>query len=149
MGPPLEWDPMRELLAVQKRMNKLFESALARTNFEAQPGVDSWTPISDVYETAESLVLNLELPGFELREIDVRLEEDELTVEGERRMDREQPGERFHRVERSYGKFSRRFRLPSSVNRDAVEATYRNGLLRVVLPRSGERGVGSLRVPIS
>jgi HSP20 family protein len=143
-----EWDPMRELMTVQKRMNKLFESALARTDFETQHEVDSWTPVADVYETAEALVLSLELPGFELKQIDLRLDADDLVVEGEQTMERERPGDRFHRVERSYGRFSRRFHLPSAVDREAIDATYRNGVLRVTLPHKGHRPSRAVRVSI-
>jgi HSP20 family protein len=143
-----EWDPLKELVTVQKRMNKLFESALARTDFETQDDVDSWTPSCDVYETPEALVLYLELPGLEQEQIELRLDGDELVVAGERKIDREQPGEHFHRVERSYGKFSRRFHLPSSVDRETVEASYRNGLLRVSLANKGPRPARTIRVAI-
>ena len=143
-----EWDPLRELLTVQKRMNKLFESALARTDFETHEEVDSWTPVCDVYETPEALVLCLELPGLEQDQIELRLDGDDLIVAGERVIDREQPGEQFHRVERSYGKFSRRFHLPSTADRSAIDATYRDGLLRVTLPNQGSKQATSIRVAI-
>lgn len=143
-----KWDALSELLNVQKRMNSLFESALARSNFETQDGFDSWTPICDAFATPEGLVLYLELPGLEQRHIDLRVEGDELVVEGERKLEREQEGEQFHRVERSFGKFSRRFNLPSTVDRDAVEASYREGVLRVELPNRGKRHPESIKVSI-
>jgi HSP20 family protein len=142
-------DPMRQLLSVQRQMNQLFEAALGRTDFETGGEVDTWRPRCDVYESGSDLVLCLELPGFEMSQIDVRLDGDELVVEGERKMDREQPGERFHRVERSYGKFARRFRVPSTVRRDAVNATYRDGVLRVVLPTRATTSDAPVRVSIS
>lgn len=141
------WDPVRELAAVQERMNKLFERALARTNFDAEGGAGAWTPVSDVFETADGVVHHLELPGLRLDDIEVRVEEDELLVQGERRMDREQSAE-FHRVERSYGKFVRRFPLPSSVERESVEALYRDGVLRVRLPKKGSESVKAIRVAV-
>lgn len=143
-----DWDPLKELLTVQKRMNKLFESALERTDFEAQHEVDTWTPLADVYETERSLVICLELPGLEQERIDLRVEGDELVVSGERAIEREREGDRFHRVERSYGKFSRRFHLPSSVDRDQVDAVYRNGLLRVEMRQRGTRNNGPIPVSI-
>lgn len=142
------WDPMQDLMTVQKRMNQLFENALARTEFDAADGPDSWTPVGDVYETGESLVVSLELPGVEQSHIDVRIDQDDLVVEGERTMQREAAGERFHRVERSYGKFSRRFRLPSSVDRGGIQAVLRDGLLRVTLPKQADAGPVSLKVSI-
>jgi HSP20 family protein len=132
------WDPLKELAGVQQRMNKLFESALARTNFDTEGGVGAWTPVSDVFETPEGMILHIELPGLEQADIDVRVERDELIVQGDRRMDRDVAGE-FHRVERSYGKFLRRFPLPSAVDRESVEALFRDGVLTVTLTKS-ERG---------
>ena len=142
-----EWDPLKELASVQRHMNKLFETALGRTNFDTQEGVGSWSPAADVYETPETLVLHLELPGLKQEAIDLRVDGDELVVEGDRRMEH-QPAEQFHRVERSYGKFSRRFRLPSTVNREQVEARYRNGVLTVVLPKQGSQEPKAIKVPI-
>jgi HSP20 family protein len=143
-----EWDALSELLNVQKRMNSLFESALARSNFETQDGFDSWTPVCDAFATEQGLVLYLELPGLEQNLIDLRVEGDDLIVEGERKMEREQEGERFHRVERSFGKFSRRFHLPSTVDRDAVQASYREGVLKVELPNRGKKHPESIKVSI-
>lgn len=143
-----DWDPLRELSAVQRRMNRLFEGALARTDFETPGGFDRWVPQADVYETAESVVFDLELPGLRLDAIELRLDGEELVVEGERRMDHEGPGEHFHRVERAYGKFARRFPLPQGVDRGGIRATYRDGLLRVVLPMRAGSGAGQVRVPI-
>jgi len=148
MTSEARWDPLKELGAVQKRMNKLFESAMAGADFEASGEPDTWTPVSDMYETADSLVLYLELPGLEQSRIDVRVDGDYLVVSGEREIDREQAGERFHRVERSYGKFLRRFHLPSTVDREAVEATYRDGLLRIRLLSRKDRQPDSIRVAV-
>jgi HSP20 family protein len=142
-----EWDPLKELVVVQQRMNKLFESALARTNFDAEGGVGAWTPISDVYETPERMILHVELPGLDQADIDVRVERDELVVQGERRMDRDPAGE-FHRVERSYGKFLRRFHLPQTIDRESVEAVYRDGVLSVTLTKQGRDASGAIRVAV-
>jgi HSP20 family protein len=143
-----DWDPLGELRNVQKRLNMLFENALARSNFETPEGFDSWSPQCDCYETPGALVICLELPGLEQDAIDLRVDGDELIVEGERKMERGQPGERYHRVERSFGRFRRAFRVPSTVDREAVHATYRDGLLRVELPRKGVEQPGTIRVDI-
>jgi HSP20 family protein len=144
-----DWSPLSELLNVQKRMNQLFESALARSDFEDHEGIGRWTPVCDAYEAADELVVCVELPGLERSQIDVRLDGDELIVEGSREMDREREGEQFHRVERSYGKFSRRLRLPSTVDRSAVSATLRDGVLRIVLPTRGGEARGPINVAVS
>lgn len=130
-----EWDPLRELVGVQDRMNKLFESALARTNFDADGGVGSWMPVADVFETPEQYVVSVELPGLVQEDIDVRVEGSELVVQGERRREKDVPGIQYHRVERSEGKFVRKFALPSRVDRDGVQAEYRDGVLRVSVPK--------------
>jgi len=143
-----DWEPLSELQHVQKRMNDLFESALA-SNFETQDGFDSWTPVCDAYATSGGLVLCLELAGLEQENIDLRVDGDELVVEGERKMEREHEGEHFHRVERSFGRFSRRFHLPSTVDREAVQASYSNGVLRVELPNKGSARPEPIKVEIS
>jgi HSP20 family protein len=143
-----QWDPLKELTTVQTRMNKLFESALGMADFDAQEEPDTWTPVCDVYESPDALVVWLELPGLEQEQIDVRVEGDDLVVSGEREIEREQPGEHFHRVERPYGKFLRRFHLPSTVTREAVEASFRGGLLRITLPTRGHKQPDPIRVAI-
>ena len=143
-----EWDPLKDLAAIQTRMNKLFESALARTHVDSEGGVGAWTPVADVYETSDRLVFSVELPGLVQDEIDLRVEATELVVQGERKMEREHPGEQFHRVERSYGKFIRRFPLGSEVDRQGAEAVYREGVLRISLPKKPDRGTSAIRVSI-
>ena len=142
------WDPLKELTAVQQRMNRLFESAMGAADFDAVEQPHTWSPVSDVHETAESLVVYMELPGLEQQRIDVRVEGDELVVSGERVAEREQPGEVFHRVERPHGKFLRRFRLPSTVDRDAIQASFQNGALSITLPNRGERTPQPIQVEI-
>jgi HSP20 family protein len=143
-----DWDPLKDLVGIQERMNKLFESALVRTNFDTEGGVGAWTPVADVYETPTQVVFSLELPGLSLGDIDLKLEDDDLIVHGERKMQREEAGEQFHRVERSYGKFARRFRLPSHVDRDSVEATYRDGVVTVALSKRDGASKKPIRVSI-
>jgi HSP20 family protein len=149
MARPSDWDPLGELRTVQRRLNQLFEAALARSQFEAQDDFDSWSPVCDVYETRDALVICLELPGLDQDDIELRLDGDELIVEGERKMERGQPGERYHRVERSFGKFRRAFRLPSTVERGGVQASFREGLLCVKLPNKAGEGPESFKVSIT
>lgn len=145
---PTEWDPLKELVGIQERMNKLFESALVRSNFDAEGGIGAWTPIADVYETERNVVFCLELPGIAQSDIELRLEDDDLLVSGERRMDRGEAGEQFHRVERSYGKFARRFRLPSHVDRESVAASFKDGVLVVELAKRESASKRPIRVAI-
>ena len=142
------WDPLKDLVGIQERMNKLFESALARSNFDAEGGVGAWTPVADVHEAAESVVFCLELPGLAQSEIDVRLEEDELVVRGERQMDRGSPGEQFHRIERSYGKFVRRFRLRPHIDTSSVAAVYQDGVLIITLAKKSDSDSKPIQIAV-
>ena len=144
-----EWDALNELKTVQARMNTLFENALARTDFDPDGRVGAWSPVADVVETDGSIVISLEIPGVEHSEIAVKVVDDDLVVEGERRMARETTeGEQFHRVERSYGAFVRRFPLPSTVDRGSVEASYRRGVLRVTLTKRSAAHPGPIEVSV-
>lgn len=143
-----EYDPLKELAAVQKRMNQLFENAMARTNFDASEGLDTWSPVCDVYETRDSLMMTVELPGMTRDQINVRIDGDEIVVEGRCGMGAESRAERFHRVERESGSFSRRFRLPSTADRDSIQATYRDGLLTVTIANHASGPADPVRIVV-
>src|SRR5262245_3544138 len=143
-----EWDPLREMIGVQERMNKLFESALARTKFDAEGEVGAWSPVADVWETPHHIVLSLELPGLSQSDMSVQVDGDELVVAGERRAEPEQPGVQYHRMERSQGRFARRFSLPSNARRDSVRAEYRDGVLIVTVPKESEIERRSFKVSV-
>jgi len=146
MSRSTDWDPLRELSGVQKRMNRLFEAALARTELGAEGGIGPWTPVADVVDEGDTLRIRLDIAGVEADRIKVRFEDDELVVEGDRPMERERPGDRYHRVERSYGKFARRFRLPGTVDRASVQATHRDGVLEISLWKRDVAGPSDVRV---
>jgi HSP20 family protein len=141
-------DPLEELAGVQHRMNRLFESALARTDFEAEGGFGAWSPVSDVAETAEALHFWLELPGLDQRDLDVRIDGDELLVAGQLPPDRGESGEQYHRVERSSGRFVRRFPLPPDVDRESIDAQFRGGVLRIRVAKRSQERAGPIRVPV-
>jgi HSP20 family protein len=122
-------------------MNRLFEESLSRGRLEgAAFASGSWVPLADVYETADGFVVQVELPGVGEEDVEVQVDGDQLRLRGERRMsDRSRP-ERFHRMERSYGSFARSFRFPEEVDPARVTAHFRDGLLRLELPRARHRG---------
>jgi HSP20 family protein len=130
------WDPLSDLLTLQERMNRLFEESLSRSRLpgEASPS-GTWTPLADVYETAEGFVVQVELPGLTPGDVEVQVGSDELVLRGERRISSRARPEAFHRMERSYGAFSRSFRFTSTVDPAAVLAQFRDGLLRLELPK--------------
>jgi HSP20 family protein len=135
------WDPVRDLLTLQERMNRLFEESLSRgrphgANLEPA----TWSPLADVYETAEAFVVQMEIPGLSQDDVEVDVEADQLTVRGERRVSEKTRPESFHRMERSYGAFSRTFHFDADIDPARVAAQFRDGLLRIDLPKAQPRG---------
>jgi HSP20 family protein len=136
----LRTDPLKELLELQERMNRLFEASLSRDRLE-EAGLPSsgWLPAADVYETAEGFLIELELPGTDKDDVEIHVQGDELTVRGQRQMKGTRP-ECFHRMERRYGPFSRTFSLTEDVDEDRVTAEFKEGLLRLQVPKLRARG---------
>ena len=132
---PLRTDPLKELLELQERMNRLFEASLSRDRLD-EPGLapSGWVPSADVYETAEAFLIELELPGIDKDDIEIQVQGDELTVRGQRQTKGSRP-ECFHRMERRYGPFSRSFSLTEDVDGDRVTAEFKEGLLRLEAPK--------------
>ena len=139
-----KWDPLRDLLMLQERMNRLFEESFAgRLEEPALMGSGTWTPLADAYETPEAFVVFLELPGIDEDDVEVQVDGDTLTVKGQRRSLGFRP-DRFHRMERSHGPFLRSFQLTEEVDPGRVGAQLRDGVLRLELPKVRGRG-GSRR----
>ena len=144
-----KWDPFRDLLALQERMNRLFEDAIARFRYSGEGGeADAWSPSVDILETEGEIILAAELPGLTKGDIDVQVVENELTIQGERTLARELQEENYHRIERNYGRFRRHFTLPVSVRKEQISATYEQGILRVVLPKADASRPVNLRVQV-
>jgi HSP20 family protein len=138
------WDPLRDLLDLQEKMNRLFEDSLSATRADPTVPPSAWTPAADVYETADAFVVLMDLPGMSPDDVEIHVDGERLVVRGERRPSDKTRPESFHRVERSYGAFTRAFQLGSEVDPDKVTANFRDGLLRLELPRvrgrTGSRG---------
>jgi HSP20 family protein len=117
-------------------MNRLFSDTLARGSSEESTG--TWAPPVDIYEDGENLVLKAELPGVRKEDLEVKVENNVLSLQGERRQEKDVKNEQFHRVERTYGTFVRSFTLPAGMVTDQVRAEFRDG----VLPARASRGQG-------
>ncbi len=131
------WDPFRDLLSLQERMNRLFEDSLSRTKHPDEDILSaSWTPLVDIYETDTHVVMKAELPGMSKEDISVEVKENMLILMGERKFQKNVKEENYHRLERNYGKFQRAFTLPFEVDRSKIEAHYRDGVLEVTLPKT-------------
>ncbi len=138
-------DPFRELAALQDRVNRAFDSTLTR-NRDEDLFTGTWAPPVDIYETKEKTVLKAELPGFDENQISLKFEDGILTIEGERKFEKENGDENYHRVERSYGKFIRSFTIPTNVDHEKIAASFANGVLTVELPKREETKPKSIKI---
>ena len=131
----VRWDPFRDVTTLQDRINRLFSESLPRWGGE-EGTWGSWVPAVDIYEKEDNLVLKAELPGMSEKEIDIRVENGVLTLSGERKRESEFKDENVHRTERYYGSFTRTFALPTTVDAEKIRASYKNGILELVLPKA-------------
>ena len=133
----VRWDPFQDLITLQDRMNHIFEQTMARSRGEREGvGASAWSPPVDIYETADSLMLKAELPGLSKDDIDIQVRDNRLTLKGERRHEKETKEENYLRVERVYGTFQRVFSLPTDVQPDKIRATFKDGVLEVIIPKA-------------
>ena len=142
-------DPFRDLSAIQERMNRIFEDALARSRGREEGlRTGMWTPAVDIYENNDSVVVKAELPGVERDQISVEVKDGILTLRGERKFEKEVKEESYHRIERSYGNFQRSFSLPVSVEQDQVTARFKDGVLEVILPKKEQARPKQIQVDV-
>ena len=141
------WDPFRELNSLQGRLNRLFEEQYGNSREESLTA-GAFVPPVDIYEDQHSIQLKLEAPGIEEKDLDVKIENNVLTVSGERKFEEEEKEENFRRVERRYGSFIRSFTLPNTVNPEDIGADYNNGVLKIKLGKRAEAKPKQIRVNI-
>ena len=142
------FDPFREMFDLQRGINRLFEDAFGKTSQE-EVGLSSWTPAADIYENEEAFLLKLELPEVKREDVKVNLNDNVLTISGERRLENEEKHDNYHRIERSYGQFYRSFTLPPNVNPEGINAEFRDGVLRLTLPKREEAKPKQIEVKVS
>lgn len=131
------FDPLRDLLTLQDRMNRLFEESLAQGRLE--PAAAAWEPLADVLDRGDSFHVEVELPGVDLEDVHLRAERRRLVISGERRLDSEARPEGFQRMERRYGPFRRAFDFTDDVDAGRVAADMKDGVLRIDLPKARAR----------
>jgi HSP20 family protein len=139
------WDPLRGVVAFQSPFNTLFRDL---NEGEGEPASASFTPAVDVYEDEKKVVLKLEVPGIEEKDLDVTVEKNTLTVKGERKFEQEEKEENFHRIERRYGSFYRAFTLPTTVDTQSVAASYNAGVLKLELTKKPEAQPKQIKVNV-
>ena len=140
------WEPFREFSTMQERMNRLFRESYSPEVPEEALTTTNFAPPVDIYEDEHTITLKLDVPGIEEKDIDVRIQDNTLTVHGERKIDKDEKEENYRRVERQYGSFTRSFTLPSSVDTGQVNAHYDNGVLKISLAKKAEAKPKQIKV---
>lgn len=138
------WEPFREMARLQDEVSRLFEERLYKSGESV-----GWTPSCDIYEDDEAVTLRFELAGVDAKDVDVRFENGVLTLRGDRKLEKAEKRENYHRVELSYGTFTRSFSLPGTVDPEKIRAESKNGVLTVVLPKRSEAKPRSIQVKIN
>jgi HSP20 family protein len=141
------WDPFREFTTLQDRMNRLFRDSFSDGREEAL-ATSTFVPAVDVYEDEHNLTLKIEVPGIDEKDIDVRIENNTLTVRGERKLESEEKEENYRRVERQYGVFTRTFTLPNIVDAEKISAHYDKGVLKIQLTKKAEAKPKQIKVNV-
>jgi HSP20 family protein len=141
------WEPFRGLNTLQDQVNRMLEDSIRGAG--SNSSLAAWAPAVDIYETESELVVTADLPGINEKDIDVRVENNMLTVRGERKLEKTINEDNMLRVERAYGSFSRSFSLPNSVNTEAIKADYHEGVLTVKMPKREESKPKQVKVNVA
>lgn len=147
MNSITRWDPFRNLSTLQDQVNRLFDGSFPTRADES--ALTTWAPAVDVYETENELVIKADLPEINEKDLDVRVENNMLTIHGERKFEEKVKEENYLRVERTYGSFSRSFSLPNTVDPEKIHADYKNGVLTVELPKRAESKPKQVKVDVT
>ena len=142
------WEPFREFATLQDRINRVFRDSYSGTGQDDSLTTSSFAPAVDVYEDEHKVSLKIEVPGIDEKDIDVRVENNTLTVHGERKIEKEEKEENYRRVERQYGSFTRTFTLPQTVDTENVSANYDKGVLKITLPKKAEAKPKQIKVNV-
>src|SRR5208337_737993 len=142
------WDPFREFVTIQDRMNRLFRDSYAPEGHDQSLTTSAFAPPVDVCEDEHNVTLKIEVPGIDEKDIVVRIENNTLTVHGERKFEKEEKEENYRRVERQYGSFTRTFSLPNTVSHDNVQADYDRGVLKIKLAKKAEAKPKQIKVNV-
>lgn len=142
----VRWDPFRDINVLQDRMNRLFEDAGRGWKTDEPVSANTWSPAVDIFEAQGEIVVKAELPGMDRKDITLNLENNVLTLKGERRFEKETKEENYHRIERAYGGFSRSFSIPATVDEEKIHADYKDGVLKIILPKKEQAKPKQIRI---
>ncbi len=142
------WDPFKNILSLQERMNRMFDEAVHMGHAGEALGQSTWSPPVDIYETEDDIVISAEVPGMDKEDVDIQVRDNTLILKGERKLEKPEKEEGYHRVERVYGAFSRTFMLPSTVDQDKISATYDRGVLHIKMPKAVKAKPQQIKIEI-
>jgi len=140
------WEPLKDLMALQERMNKLFDETFSRGPQEADTG--TWSPPVDILEQGDAIIIKMEIPEVNQKTINIKVEGNALTITGERTLEEGTKREDYLRRERPYGQFSRSFSLPTTIDLEKVKASHNDGILRIVLSKREETKPKQIKVEV-
>ncbi|MCF8240065.1 MAG: Hsp20/alpha crystallin family protein [Melioribacteraceae bacterium] len=152
----IKYNPTKELLNMEREFNRLFNSFSKNFGFSKGNGDENseyenavWSPLADIYEDSDQYKLQLDLPGMEKKDVKISFVENELRISGERKLENEEKNHKFHRVERSFGKFYRSFTLPQKIKEDKISANFKDGQLVVTIPKSEDAKPKELEIKVN
>jgi HSP20 family protein len=140
------WEPARGAMTLREQINRVFADVLERTGEESN--LTAWAPAVDIFETEHELVVKADLPDVDPQDLDIHVENNILTIRGERKFEKDVKEENYLRIERAYGSFTRSFSLASTVNSEAIKADYRNGVLTLSIPKREEAKPKQIKVNV-
>ena len=144
----VRYDPFRDLRTLQEEVNRLFTGNITRGFDEEGIARGAWSPSVDIYENKDHIVLEAELPGMKREDFDLSVENNVITLRGERHFEKKDESDNYHRVERAYGSFTRSFTLPTTVNTEDIKADYEQGVLKVRLAKRTEAKPKQIKVSV-
>ena len=145
----VRWDPFRNMTTLQDRINRIFEETAGRArDINDEVSKCDWRPVVDIYDTEKGIVINAELPGVAREGITVDIKENILTLKGERKIDEEVQEENYYRKERCAGKFERAFTLPDAINPEKIKANFKDGVLKVEIPKPEEKKPRQIKINV-
>jgi HSP20 family protein len=144
----LRWEPFRNAMNTPREFDRLLREAFYPASGEGEVSTRTWAPPVDIYENGDNLVLKAELPGINPDEVEIRVEDNTLYLKGERKFENEVKEQSYHRVERTYGTFTRTFSLPNSIDAEKVAANYQDGVLTLTMPKKEEAKPKTIKINV-
>ena len=145
----VKWDPFRNVAALQDRINRIFDESFSRTaDLDDDISMSAWKPLVDIYETDESIILKAELPGIKKDDVSVEVKDNVLTLKGVRTEEKEIKEKNYYRKERAFGTFSRTFNLQHRIQPDKIKARFKDGVLKIEIPKPEEEKPKQITVKV-